>query len=167
VLVRSFCLGLLLGVGLLVAGCGSGQKIPTKDAAALVRNLNTVERGFKARKCKQTRPALRRLARRVDDLPSDVDRGVRSTLDGGVARLLQLFESECKQKREPKPKPEPVPEPQPVPEQQPLPEQPVPEQQPVPEPEPEPTPEPIPEPTPEPIPEPIPEPTPPGQGGGD
>ena len=135
-----------------VAGCGGGRGIPPDSAAALVRNLDTVERGVRQGECERTRATLEQLVQQARSLPSDVDRDVRSTLDTGVQNLASLFAAECEQK--PKPVPEPTPEPEPVPEPEP---KPVPEPEPEPVPEPEPEPEPVPEPEPEPEPEPTPE----------
>jgi hypothetical protein len=88
-------------LALLVAGCGRSENLPPDRAAALVRNLDTIDRGVSAGECAKTRPALRRLQGRVRDLPEDVDAGVRTTLDTGVKHLDDLFNSQCKQKPAP------------------------------------------------------------------
>jgi hypothetical protein len=117
VLVKSFwLLALLLGVAVGVAACGGGEQIPSKRASGIRRDLNTIERGLEARQCEQTRPTFRRLIRRVRNLPSDVDRGVRLTLIDGVQRLEELFEAQCEEVPEPTPKPTPEPTPKPTPE---------------------------------------------------
>ena len=111
-LAKSSCLlALLLGVAVVAAACGGGEPIPSKRAAGIRRDLNTIERGLEARQCEQTRPTFRRLIRKVRNLPSDVDRGVRLTLIDGVQRLEELFEAECEEV--PEPMPEPTPEPTP------------------------------------------------------
>ncbi len=107
---RLLCLLTLpLAVVVLVAGCGGGEGIPPKTAAALVSDLDSVERGVREGECERTQPTLRRLEQRVRALPSDVDRDVRATLARGVQNLEQLFKAECKQKPEPVPEPEPEP----------------------------------------------------------
>jgi hypothetical protein len=107
---RLLCLLTLpLAVAVLVAGCGGGEGIPPKTAAALVSDLDSVERGVREGECERTQPTLRRLEQRARALPSDVDRDVRATLARGVQTLEQLFKAECKQKPEPVPEPEPEP----------------------------------------------------------
>jgi hypothetical protein len=86
----------------LLAGCGGSENLPPDRAAALIRNLDTIDKGVSAGDCAKTRPALRRLQGRVRDLPNDVDAGVRTTLDTGVKRLEDLVATQCK------PKPAPV-----------------------------------------------------------
>ena len=107
---RLLCvLTLPLAVAVLVAGCGGGEGIPPKTAAALVSNLDSVQRGVREGECERTQPTLRRLEQRVRALPSDVNRDVQATLGRGVRNLEQLFKAECKQKPEPVPEPEPEP----------------------------------------------------------
>jgi hypothetical protein len=90
-----------IAVALVLAGCGGSENLPPDTAAALVRNLDTIDKGVSAGECAKTRPALRRLQGRVRDLPKDVNPGVRTTLATGVTRLEDLFKSQCKQKPAP------------------------------------------------------------------
>ncbi len=107
---RLLCLLTLpFAVVVLVAGCGGGEGIPPKIAAALVSDLDSVQRGVREGECEGTQPTLRRLEHRVRALPSAVDPDVQATLDRGVQDLEQLFKAECKQRPEPEPEPEPEP----------------------------------------------------------
>lgn len=91
---------LIVGVPLLVGGCG-GRDLPATDAAALLRDLGKVEQGVRAGECKATQPTLRRLDRNIASVPDDVDAEVRTTLDRGVDHLGRLVSQECKQRPDP------------------------------------------------------------------
>ena len=107
---RPLLLGATIATCLGVAGCGGGEELSPRTAAALVRNLDAVEAGVREGACERTRPALQQLEQEVRGLPGEVRPDVRSTLDGGVQNLERLFGAECKQKPEPTPEPETAPE---------------------------------------------------------
>ncbi len=142
----------LAGIAVAGVGCGGeeGRPIPARSAQDIVARLDEVERRVDARECKDVREeSLPAIEREIDDLPSNVDADVRTTLADGLGRLDELIEAECVEP--PKPAPlEPTPEPEPEPQPDPIP---------TPEPEPEPAPEPA-------EPDPPPEPDPGGGGGG-
>jgi hypothetical protein len=111
-------LALALAVAALAAGCGGSEKIPEQTAAALNRNLETVENRIEAGECKEARAQLRRVDRTVGGVPVDVDPSVRSTLGRGVDHLDELIGKQCKEKPEPVKRPAAppvVPSPEPAP----------------------------------------------------
>ena len=125
----------LAGIAVAGVGCDAdeGRPIPASSAQDIVARLDEVERRVDARECKDVREeSLPAIEREIDDLPSNVDADVRTTLADGLGRLDELIEAECVEP--PKAAPlEPTPEPEPVPQPDPIP---------TPEPEPEPEPEP-------------------------
>ena len=142
----------LAGMAVAGLGCGAdeGRPIPARSAKDIVARLDEVERRVDARACNDVREdSLPAIQQEIDDLPSNVDADVRSTLADGLGRLDELIEAECVEPPKPAPQ-EPTPEPEPEPQPDPIP---------TPEPEPEPEPEPT-------EPDPPPEPDPGGGGGG-
>jgi hypothetical protein len=103
-------LGLTLFFALLLtAGCGGSGPIPTGAADSVLRGLDEVEQKVRARDCRRTGPALRRLDQAARQLPESVDEATRGTLTGGFDRLRELVRTQCKPKPKPKRKePEPV-----------------------------------------------------------
>ena len=98
-LSRLLTLGFL--IALLVAGCGGGEEIPAKNAAAVTADLERVDKRVSAGECDEARATLKKINGEVRKLPSDVDSDVRRTLRRGVAHLGKLVRRDCKQKPEP------------------------------------------------------------------
>jgi hypothetical protein len=130
-IVRSVAAGLGAAAA-LAAGCGEseGRPIPSGGAQDIVAALEDVQQGVDASACTNVRQSsLPQLQDEVDDLPSSVDRDVRTTLEDGVGRLEELVRAECQEPAEPAPTtpepdvtPEPDPQPEPTPEPDPTPQ---------------------------------------------
>jgi hypothetical protein len=96
---------LALAACLLAAGCGSddeGAGIPTKSAAALDNQLDSIQNRFEfgGAACSDITdgddPNTTAVQRTIDSLPSDVDQDVRDALQQGFDHLFQLVEEDCK-----------------------------------------------------------------------
>ena len=113
----------------VAAGCGEEESrpIPGRIAQPLVGELDQLLKRVDNGDCSAAkRGNLKRIDRRVEQLPKDVDPEVRSQVEDAVDNLNDLVETECRQKRKPEKTepeettPEPVPEPtQPEPTQPP------------------------------------------------
>jgi hypothetical protein len=97
---------LALAACLLAAGCGSddeGQGIPPDSAAALDRQLDSIQSRFEfgGAACKDitggSDPNTTAVQRTINGLPGDVDQDVRDALADGFARLFQLVDEQCEQ----------------------------------------------------------------------
>jgi hypothetical protein len=107
---------LALAACLLAAGCGSddeGQGIPRDSAAALDRQLDSIQSRFEvgggacADITEGDDPNTTAVQRTIDGLPADVDQDVRDAITDGFARLFQLVQEQCEQ---PQTETEPEPE---------------------------------------------------------
>jgi hypothetical protein len=140
---RRPALAVVLALGGLAAagvGCGEdeGRPIPAGQARDIVARLDEVERRVDARACNDVRDdSLPAIQQSLDDLPSNVDQDVRSTLEDGVGRLTELIEAECVEPPAPVQEETTTPEPDPEPQSDPTP---------TPDPEPDPAPKPDPAP---------------------
>jgi hypothetical protein len=97
---------LALAACLLAAGCGSddgGQGIPPDSAAALDRQLDSIQSRFEVGggACNDitdgSDPNTTAVEQTINGLPGDVDQDVRDALADGFARLFQLVQEQCEQ----------------------------------------------------------------------
>jgi hypothetical protein len=97
---------LALAACLLAAGCGSddgGQGIPPDSAAALDRQLDSIQSRFEVGggACNDitdgSDPNTTAVERTINGLPGDVDQDVRDAITDGFARLFQLVQEQCEQ----------------------------------------------------------------------
>ena len=126
-LKRIFLL-LALGACLAITGCGSddegGKPIPAEQAAALQRELNSIEARLQQGSvgaCEDifrhpTDPNQSAVERILASLPSDVDPDVRDALEQSFENLWDLAQQECDDKAPKEPQQtESTPEPEPTP----------------------------------------------------
>ena len=97
---------LALAACLLAAGCGSddeGQGIPPDSAAALERQLDSIQNRFEVGggACTDITdgddPNTTAVQQTIDGLPEDVDQDIRDALEDGFARLFQLAQEQCEE----------------------------------------------------------------------
>src|SRR5918992_627174 len=109
----------------LAAGCGgddeqNGEPIPAESAAALERQLDSIQARFEAGggACADITgnddPNTTAVESVINSLPQDVDPEVRDSLEQSFERLFQLVDEQCdeEQGQETTPDPEPVPPPE-------------------------------------------------------
>ncbi len=92
-----------------LAGCGEdkGRPIPANIASALVSELDQLDARVRAGDCTAVkRGNLKRIDKRLEQLPGDVDQEVRDQVEGAVDNLNDLVETDCRQKPEPEPEPQ-------------------------------------------------------------
>lgn len=102
----------------LAAGCGgddeSGEPIPADQAAALQRQLESIENRFQfggaacADITGNSEPNTTEVRSVIDSLPQDVDPDVRDSLEQSFERLFELVQEQCDTEKGQEEEPAPV-----------------------------------------------------------
>lgn len=91
----------------LAAGCGGdeeGDPIPAQDAQLLLEQLDGIETQVENGRCGSATFQIRgdgELQDKIAALPDSVDADVRSAIEDGADRLLELVQDECGRDEEP------------------------------------------------------------------
>jgi hypothetical protein len=108
---------------LLVAGCGSdneGKQLPSSSVSALENQLDSIQSRVRAGACTDVTGGndsnSQAVQTQIDNLPSDVDKDVRDSLEESFQNLFQLVKDNCETKTETETTPtETTPAPAPAP----------------------------------------------------
>jgi hypothetical protein len=122
---RVAALAAAAALALLAAGCGEekGKPIPARIATPLASELDELLQRVDNGDCSAAkRGNLKRIDKRMDQLPDDVDPDVRSELERGVDNLNDLVETECREERKPEKTQEEETTPETTPPEQTIPE---------------------------------------------
>jgi hypothetical protein len=79
-----------------LTGCGGSNLLDGSSAQDLQQSLTSVSQAVDAGECSEARAAARTGLRRVSDLPSSVDGGLRSRLRTGFEELQDRIATDCK-----------------------------------------------------------------------
>jgi hypothetical protein len=98
-MMRTACIALVLSLALALAGCGGSKtepSIPASNAQALLTQLDQVANNFDNGACNGAHAKVAELISKVDQLPSTVNKEVRTNLRNGMVHLDSLIGSQCK-----------------------------------------------------------------------
>ncbi len=82
-------------VALFLAGCGSGEEIPSDRAEALTAQLDQLEQEIDAGDCESADATLTALSAEIQDLSGEIDRDIRRGLRDLFGQLDSLFVEQC------------------------------------------------------------------------